>query len=399
MTMRKAFTLVELLVVVAILVTLMGIVFRIGNIGSDSDRRNRTIVRMQRLENCLSGYYAAFGSYPPVKLHGTRDIYQTVSSHGIQTDQRNTSLWGWTSIGQDAERRAWYQVEAACRSQPVSCRFPYPDGFRDVIRAVSEELMAMASDSESEMNEEQRKKFAAGFDDGGAGSGSTDRFSENKDKVDWRNIQLFKFGVLSFLLPRYLVMMNGDRDFFSYAQWTGNNISPCNPMDGRENYGGRGWQGVWQEADKYTNGSESERRSSYANLANIPSQAVCARWIPNLEGICRCNHQQTLFGVDLNSGEGSDLTGRNLNLEIFSPYNSSGESYKDQYVLDGISLLDGWYNELYYYSPAPYQTYTVWSSGPNGRTFPPWISRDKLSSSANRCVALWIEDDIIHMSN
>ena len=397
--MRKGFTLIELLVVVAIIVTLMGIVFRIGNIGSDSDRRNRTIVRMQRLENCLSGYYAAFGCYPPVKLHGTRDIYQTVSSHGIQRDERNTSLWGWTSIGQDAERRAWYQVEAACKSQPVGCRYPYPEGYRDLIRALSDELKEMAADSDSDMDEEQRRKFTAGFDDGGTGSGSTDRFSENKDKVDWRNIQLFKFGVISFLLPRYLVMMNGDRDFFTYAQWTGNNISPCNPMDGRENFGGRGWQGVWQEADNYTNGGESERRNAYATLANIPSQAVCARWMPNLEGICRCNHKITLFGVDIQSGDGSDLNSENLNIEVFSPYNSGGESYKDQYVLDGVTLLDGWWREFYYYSPAPYQTYVLWSAGPNGRTFPPWISKEKLSSQANRCVSLWTNDDIIHLSN
>ncbi len=72
--MKKGFTLVELLIVVVVLVTLMTITFRITSVGDESTKRNRTINRMQRLENCLSGYYAAYGSYPPVKLHGSREI-------------------------------------------------------------------------------------------------------------------------------------------------------------------------------------------------------------------------------------------------------------------------------------------------------------------------------------
>ena len=54
---------------------------------------------------------------------------------------------------------------------------------------------------------------------------------------------------------------------------------------------------------------------------------------------------------------------------------------------------------FYYYSPAPYQTYILWSAGPDGRTFPPWISRDGLDNNANRCVSAWIEDDIVNMSH
>ena len=96
--MKRGFTLIELLVVVVVLVTLMSIMFRIGSVGGSADNRNRTIVHMQRLENCLSGYYAAFGSYPPVKLHGTRDFYMKVGSHGIQTDVRNESIWGWDRL-------------------------------------------------------------------------------------------------------------------------------------------------------------------------------------------------------------------------------------------------------------------------------------------------------------
>ena len=72
--MKRAFTLIEMLIVVAVMVTLMSMVFRLTSIGGSATARNVTVSRLQRLENCLSGYYAAFGTYPPVKLHGTRDI-------------------------------------------------------------------------------------------------------------------------------------------------------------------------------------------------------------------------------------------------------------------------------------------------------------------------------------
>ena len=408
--MRRAFTLIELLVVVVVLATLMAIVFRIAGIGANADNWTRTVGRMQKLENCLSGYYAAFGSYPPVKLHGTRDIYSRVGSHGIQIDERNESIWGWDpdtfvkwiESGKDkryrqpAEESAWRQVRAACISQPVACRFPFPTGYSELITAISDEMRDRASSGDEDYkeyweNENTRAKLIATFDDGGSGSGSTGRFSKNKDKVDWQEIQLFKFGLMSFLLPRYLVMMNGNQDFFTggFRQWDANNVIPCDPFTGAT-------YNNWGQVKNY---SESTRQSDLARIANIPSQAVCARWMPNLEGACHCNHHFSLFGIDIWSGNESELSVKNINIEIFSPKKESGSAYEDQYILDCVSMRDGWWHDIYYYSPEPYQTYTVWSAGPNGRTFPPWISRDSLSPEANRCVAVWTVDDIIHMSN
>ena len=72
--MKKGFTLLEMLIVMALLVTLMGIVFKLHDIAGDSEDKSCTILRMQRLENCLAGYHAAFGSYPPVQLHASRNI-------------------------------------------------------------------------------------------------------------------------------------------------------------------------------------------------------------------------------------------------------------------------------------------------------------------------------------
>ena len=95
MKRTRGFTLIEIMVVVTILVILMSIVFRLSNVGADTERRTRTVVRLQRLENCLSGYQAAFGSYPPVKVHGSRDIFRRVGTHGMQSDERNEAIWNW----------------------------------------------------------------------------------------------------------------------------------------------------------------------------------------------------------------------------------------------------------------------------------------------------------------
>jgi hypothetical protein len=90
----------------------------------------------------------------------------------------------------------------------------------------------------------------------------------------------------------------------------------------------------------------------------------------------------------------------NVNIQLFTPGGyDQGSSSGNQYVLDAVTVKDGWGNEFYYYSPPPYQTYVLWSAGANEKTFPPWVPRDSLDSKANECVALWVEDDIINMSN
>ncbi|MGN0855642.1 MAG: type II secretion system protein [Kiritimatiellia bacterium] len=394
MKRERGFTLIEIMVVVTILVILMSIVFRLSNLGADNERRTRTVVRLQRLENCLSGYHAAFGSYPPVKLHGTRDIYRRVGTHGLQSDERNESIWNWSKIGEQNEYNAWSQVKAACRSQPIDCRYPFPSGYSRLVDVTSGEMKRRAESGEDQYaayfeDESRRRRLTAGFDDGT--SRNVNRHAKHKGDTDWNSIQLFKFGLMSFLLPRYLVMMNGDDVFFTdYAQWTGNNTMPSDPFTGKsyEELGGY---------DELRRNATSLNRSEFAKVANIPSQAVCARWMPNLERMCHCNHGYSLFGIDLKSdtwGEGSELNVDNYDIEIFSPADADSDSTANQYVLDGITVRDGWLNEIYYYSPAPYQTYRIWSSGPNGRTFPPWISRKDLGTKAQECVALWTVDDI-----
>ncbi len=395
--MKKGFTLVELLIVVVVLVTLMTMVVRLGTVGDGSWRRTRTIERIQRVENCLSGYFAAFGSYPPVKVHGTRNIFARVNSHGIQSDSDTADIeWGWKNIGEQAENEAWHQVEAACRAQPVDARFPFPEGYENKIENVSEALKKKANSNEERYkdfwnNENTKRKLMAGFtgagDDRNIGS-----FSPYKGEVEWNKLQLFKFGLMSYLLPRYLVMMNGDKSFFTdYMQWTGNNEVPCDPITGQRY---NNWSEIRDRIEKNT-------ASDLAHVANIPSQAVCARWMPNLEGTVSSEHQWTLFGINISSGDLANLRDDNPSIEVYEPGDYNKDSNSDQYVLDYVTIQDGWDRQLFYYSPEPYQSYVLWSAGPNGRTFPPWIPLDsvELNSDARRGITKWIEDDITGLSH
>ena len=383
-----------MLIVVVVLVTLMTITFRLGALNTSSWQRNTTVTRLQRLENCLSGYYAAFGSYPPVATLNSRNPFLKVDEWGMQsTDgEEDSNIFNWDVDAfrngkyQEAEAKAWAQVQAACKAQPVGCSFPFPKDYDEIVVAWSDHLKEEAAASKT-LSEAKKRIFSAGFD---AGSGSNiGRFSAYKQKIDWRDLQLFKFGLMSYLLPRFLMMMNADESFYDFAQWTGNNALPSDPLTGQMF---DGWYEIKRSAD------DKKNKTDYARVANIPSQAVCARWMPNLEGLVLTPHDSlSAFGLSL--ADKSFNNEFSFSTEVFSPGDYGSRNTGGQYVLDSCTVVDGWKNDFYYYSPAPYQTYILWSAGPDGRTFPPWISRDGLDNNANRCVSAWIEDDIVNMSH
>lgn len=387
--MKKAFTLIELMIVIAVMAILMGLVFRLNAVGTDSSKRSITIMRLQKIENCLSGYYAAFGGYPPVRLHGTRDIFAETNEWGIQNGGMNDGNWG-------DEELAWSQVNAACRAQPIGCAFPYPDSdeYDEKIRSVAEAIKKRLADEDDEdaqeylrKNPRRRALLEKGFDNATRNVG---RFSGHERDIDWRDLQLFKFGLMSYLLPRYLVMMNGPKELFEdFDQWGHNNVMPCDPYNGRKF---NNWNQVKIPSSESEKGTYNQSR-----ILNIPSQAVCARWMPNLAGICSLNRDDdfSLFGINIKS-DGNELTQKNLDITVYSPDENPGNNY----ILDGITVKDGWNNEFYYYSPSPYQRYTLWSAGPDRKTFPPWIDKTTLTSAvAKETAARWVVDDIIHLSN
>ena len=411
--MRRAFTLVEMLIVVAVLASLMGIVIRLIANGDDQSKKIQTITRLQRLENCLSGYYAAYGGYPPVALHGSRDIYSKVNDVGVQkTDgSRNDGIWGWTKIGESAERKAWKQVRAACLSQPVACNFPFESD--PAVQAQIDqwsELCRMAVETAGDaVDEDVRAQCTAGFSGLGANSSAAGELNRYSDKVDWKELQLFRFGLMSYLLPRYILMTGANEDFYAYAQWTENNVEPSDPFNGNK----MTWSTVtrisqdWAK-DDVDQGSRVSARDK-ARLGNIPSQKICPRWLPNLEGICSCSKSRTIYGVNIThdseflsepqivySADGESATVKGIP-PLFTPGGRDG--YRDQYILDSITVKDGWGNDFYYYSPTPHQRYQIWSGGANERTFPPWVAREGLPAKSNECIHKWTFDDIMQMSH
>jgi len=384
--MKKAFTLVELLVVVVVISILSSIAFRLGGIAGDSSARTTTLNTMQRIENAISGYFAAYGSYPPVSLQGrSRNIYLQVNSSGIQQ----------LDASQNRSKVEWKSVRAACLAQPVAVRFPFPPDMNDHLVKISNVLM----------NRGQKNMYFDGLSDMG-------RLSSKQHEPNWTDVQLFQFGLLSYLLPRYLVMMGyggtsnklaGKGLYDGFDQWGDNNSMPCRFDDGvqYDNWG--------QVNDEVTEETTKWR------VAAIPSQAITARWLSNFEitsdrgsngrlgMLIGWANQVPLYGVQISDGTTYGVDNPPPEDEIYSAgdnQSGAGAAKVRPYVLDFLNCPDGWGGDFYYYSPAPYQSYRLWSGGPNKKTFPPWIPDEEINNLSNADeVREWMADDVVHMSN
>ena len=383
---RQGFTLIELLIVTVVIATLMGIVFRLAGTGGETRRRAVTIDRLQRIENALSGYYAAYGSYPPVPLQGrSRSIYKKVDGNYLQ--EKGSSETGEKLSGGDPGsvwNKMKEQVLAACKSQPVAAYFPF-----NIDNNETREMVQLVSKLRSQRSGGDTRSFnviqnVGGFD---------------LDNEDWRECSLFQFGLMSFLMPRYLFMLEGDSKMYDNVskktrrrcgQWAANNQLPCRMDDGQQFDSWKDVQKAIRAGEFYRSGGGGELGSM---ISNLTSQSVCARWMPNFEGIVTGG--RAFYGINTEDTDRPYMQSEIL--EIHSPrgYNKSGTAY----VLDGMTIHDGWGNEFYYYSEPPYQSYRLWSAGPDGRTFPPWYDRSQLDSGAQNVVQVWTKDDISSLNN
>ena len=132
----------------------------------------------------------------------------------------------------------------------------------------------------------------------------------------------------------------------------------------------------------------------------IPSQAACARWLPNLRDIVS-GPGFNFFGVPI-AGPGNGIP-EVKNAAGFTLYGAGGsnKSGNSGYPLNKLTVNDGWGNEFYYYSPAPYQSYVLWSAGENGLTFPPWVDMEQFMKDNRKdydTAVSWMSDDIKFMS-
>ena len=415
-TAQQGFTLVELLIVTVVIVALMGIMFRLTGLVGGTDARQTTIKKMQRLENCLSGYYAAFGQYPPVPLQGfSHNIYCRVCSHKIQLSKEENPK---------NEDEAWASVEAACRAQPVAAIYPpaksifagngdktkdadtllknYIDAVREMHGTASwENGNSIAYRQLYSQNNANKAKYKEGL-----WSGSS----------DFTDLQVFRFGLMSFLLPRYRFMLECarkgglfDEVIDGCKQWTDFNPLPAH-MDSGVLYQSWGYPG--NTATHFVDllgedGKKPDADGHRWEVDLIPSQAACARWMPNLENIVS-GPSNSFFGVMVTVKDSYSINDDGFTVFPSAPSppcvlgdHTDGTCGSQIYKLLKMTVVDGWGHEFYYYCPPPYQSYILWSAGEDGRTFPPWIDKKEFrkSSYSYKETALgWAVDDIAFMA-
>ena len=397
---RAGFTLIELMVSVLIIAILMGIAFRMAGIGNEADNKSKTIARLQRIENCLSGYYAVYGSYPPVPRQGVSpNVFTRVDDYGSQSV---VGAMDNAPLKEDEQRNARGQghfgrIEVACRAQPVAVSFPFSESMTPTIKDWSKLLRELDPGNARASFESVSVNANGRFNSPVEGSGS----NKKKREVDeWTQCKLFRYGLLSFLLPRYLFMLGGPEEFYkpgAYAQWENFNTVPRKVEDGTKY---KDWPEIWRKLGGNT--QSSANRDNRAEIEALPSQSVCRRWLVNLEGILTIampdpfvqDPYGVFYGVDTRDkdglGGGADAGGY---------WKFLHDSRQGRYLLNEITVLDGWGEPIYYYSEPPYQSYRLWSSGPDKSTFPPWVPLDSLNTADRQVAARWIADDITLMSN
>jgi len=351
-TKCQAFTLIEMMVVVVVISILIAGVFKLMSAASVNNKRAVTIARMERLQNALSGFYALYGTYPPVELYGSPDPF----GQGREDDFGDELL---SSL--DARSAAW-----ASKCQPVA--FEYPSA------KISDEYVAQVV--------------------GGSGINQTlgQTAASSTLSSDWKDIKMFKFGLLSYLLPRVEVIgipsenkfgvNQPDKNFYKSNQWKNNNLTSrtLRPTD------------------------EDDAILKVLRAQLQIENAACARWLPNFEGIIYSGKTPDLLGIKI-AKDGGGIN--KFRLSYWTNYNG-GDEDEDHCILSKkerrpyesgalryMTIRDGWGQEFYYHSDPPYQSYRIWSAGPNENTFPPWIPIDSLSGAQRKTVVEWTKDDIV----
>ena len=329
---RSAFTLIEMMVVVALVGILIGGVFRLLNAAGEGAKRGETIERMQRIENALSGFYAAYGSYPPVQPHGSPDPF-------VKEAQNGTTSPASSLTAENANRAA------AC--QPMAFEFPPMKALDTYInkRYQTEHIQS-------------------------PNGGIANLFPQNGK---WPDVKLYRYGVVSFLVPRYDAI--GDFKLEASAQYI---PQPINE------------KALVPEASLYKN------HKMWTDF-NPPRKAkaereACARWLPNLQGIIHGGRK--LLGVET----GVPHCDNESQLSEGGNANRAYEYKGSKYFLRKMTIRDAWGNDFYYHSAPPYQSYRLWSAGPDGTTFPADYPLQQLSAPDRKTVSNWIKDDIAHPS-
>ena len=364
MNRKQAFTLIELMVVVSVITILMLATFKLLQAAATAKKVAETRARMERIQNALSGYFAAYGQYPPVPAYCSLDPRKnTVFPDMVGYEDKNgiKTLTPGRTVGNGSDDGDWEsRAQLTARYyQPIAFQYPTPQSWDKNIPLT----FADWNPAVQAVNQ-VRNQVDAGSD-------------------DWTSTKVFKFGLLAFLLPRSEIagvpssptagQSDGapHPDLFVKKQWISQSFDPTRKPG---------------ELMDPTFFNLMRRQRAAENIA-------CAKWLPHL--------QKTLSGV-----------GTVLGIDLHCP----GESYADaglqvrsmklttgNYVpvaMLVVTATDAWHHDFYYYSAPPYTSYRIWSAGPNGQTYPPWIASnegDYIYNGGTRRskIVEWTKDDIV----
>lgn len=333
----QAFTMVEMMIVLSIIAILMAATFRLMRAASQEKKIAETRAKITRIQNALSGYYAQYGQYPPVPFY-TDQSPENVSENLDSGDVIGVNDW---------EARA----DACARSQPLAYEYPTPSGMKTFIPRQFE-LWGYKAPNDVWPIDDVIDNIPVG-------------------KSDWKDVKLFKFGLLSFLIPRletaYYVQGQPQNKVFTKEQWLDQNPGTKLPLNSTLSI------------------SDFERQVASQRAAE---NEACAKWLPHLEGLVCGGH--TVLGINLaGSGTKGWLKARRM-----------GAPISHLVAVLTATIVDGWDRELYYWSQPPYLSYRIWSAGPDGKTYPPWIdsgdqTTDYGKADRRKKIAGWTKDDIV----
>ncbi len=171
------------------------------------------------------------------------------------------------------------------------------------------------------------------------------RTKDRRKEVAWRETRLFTFGLLSFFLPRYngFVHAPGSDDLSGYPYT---------------------FAGVTAQANGNGSRTKGNALSQYVNYNKFVDGAISGDTERDLAAVRRI---LPILGGKLkfdNSGvEDWGIISRDVRYRA----NSTGEGASE--ITNRIyTVYDAWGNSLHYQSIPPYETFKVWSYGPDGKT-------------------------------
>jgi len=341
---QRAFTLMELMIVLVVIGILMASVFKLFSAVSSNSQKADTTARLERLRNAISGFYSSYGTYPPVPLYSTTDPFDAADDRG----SNGGADIPWSGDDNKSKAALW-----ASRSQPVSFEYPYPQTYDAFIN----------------------EKY------GSQGIQSANEVYQNAATIPtdaWEQVKMFKFGLMSFLLPRVALVGipsgNGSwsenqpiPDFYKSVQWRRHN-----------------------KTSRFSDNASDAEIVNALRGQDLQEQREIAKWIPNLENLVSGRPLPQIMDTDVFRDEHvNDSQGGSRSLR--GAYARGGQLT----LLWTTTVVDAWGNDFFYYSAPPYQSYRIWSAGPDGKTFPPWVPLESLSSSDRELVSGWIKDDIV----